>query len=66
KEFSERVRGILNLTQSEALEALDTVATKRFEDILENIVLDGLTFSGESMLKKYLPETKEKDIYTVE
>lgn len=66
KEFSERVRGMLNLTQSEALEALDALEMKRFEDILENIVLEGLTFSGESMLKKYLPETEEKDIYTVE
>ncbi len=66
KEFAERVRGILNLTQSEALEALDALGAKRFEDILENIVLEGLTFSGESMLKKYSPGTKEKDIYTVE
>ncbi len=65
-EFAQRVTGMLNLTQSNALEALDSVEKKRFEDILENIVLDGLDFSMERVLKKYRPETKEKTIYTVE
>lgn len=65
KKFSEKARGMLNLTQSSALDALDSVEKKRFENILENIVLDGLTFSGENALKKYLP-TEEKKIYTVD
>ncbi len=58
KVFAERVREILNLTQSEALEALDSLEMKHFEDILENIVLEGLTFSSENVLKKYLPKEK--------
>lgn len=66
KEFSQRITGMLNLTQSSALDALDVLEKKRFEDILENIILDGLTFSAEKVLKKYLPEAKEKNIYTVE
>ncbi len=66
KEFTQRVRGMLNLTQSSALDALDSLEKKRFEDILENIVLDGLTFSAERVLRKYLPEMKEKNNYTVE
>lgn len=65
-EFAQRVTGMLNLTQSNALDALDSVEKKRFEDILENIVLEGLTFSAEKVLKRYSPETKEKNIYTVE
>lgn len=66
KEFAERVRGMLNLTQSSALDALDSLEKKRFGDILENIIFDGLTFSGEKMLKKYLPQEEKKNIYTVE
>ena len=65
-EFAQRVTGMLNLTQSNALDALDSVEKKRFEDILENIVLDGLVFSAGKVLKKYFSETKEKNIYTVE
>lgn len=52
-EFVQRVREMLNLTQSSALDALDSFEKKRFEDILENIVLDGLTFSSEKVLDKY-------------
>lgn len=66
KEFAGRVRGMLNLTQSSALDALDSLEKKRFGDILENIIFDGLTFSGEQMLKKYLPETEEKTTYIVD
>lgn len=65
-EFARRVTGMLNLTQSNALEALDVLEKKRFEDILENIVLEGLDFSMERVLKKYRTEIKEKNIYTVE
>lgn len=66
KDFRKRAEGMLNLTQSSALDALDAVEKKRFEDILENIVLDGLTFSAGKVLEKYRHETKEKNIYTVE
>jgi len=66
KDFAERVRGMLNLTQSNALEALDSLDKKRFEDILENIIFDGLTFSAEKVLKKYVPEKTVNNVYTVE
>ncbi len=55
-EFAEQVRGMLNLTQSGALDALDSFEKKRFGDILENIIFDGLTFSAEKVLKKYVPD----------
>ena len=64
--FAEKVRGMLNLTQSGALDALDSLGAKRFGDILENIILDGLTFSAEKMLKKYLPESEDKKVYKVD
>ena len=63
--FVKRVREMLNLTQSSALDALDSVEKKRFEDILENIVLEGLTFSAEKVLGKYLPK-RENITYNVE
>lgn len=66
KNFAEKVKEMLNLTQYAALEALDTVEKKRFEDILENIVSDGLFFSTEKVLKKYLPENNEEKIFTVD
>lgn len=65
EKFAQRAKGMLNLTQSSALDALDELEKKRFEDILENIVFDGLTFSGESVLKKYLPK-EEKTVYKVD
>lgn len=66
KEFAESVRGMLNLTQSSALDALDSVEKKRFENILENIVLDGLTLSAEKVLGKYVGEKTENGVYTVD
>lgn len=60
KAFVKRAEEMLNLTQSSALDAMDSLEKKRFEDILENIVFDGLTFSGETVLKKYLPAEKKK------
>ncbi len=66
EDFANKVTAMLNLTQSNALETLDSVEKKRFEDILENIVLDGLDFSMEKVLKKYRPESEEKSVYTVE
>ena len=59
-EFAERMSGMLNLTQSGALDALDSFEKKRFGDILENIIFDGLTFSAEKVLKKYLSECEVK------
>ena len=59
-EFAERVKGMLNLTQSGALDALDSFEKKRFGDILENIIFDGLTFSAEKVLKKYMPDCEVK------
>lgn len=59
EEFVQRVREMLNLTQSSALDALDLLEKKRFEDILENIILDGLTFSSEKALGKYIQKQSE-------
>ena len=57
---------MLNLTQSSALDALDSVEKKRFGDILENIVFDGLTFSAEKVIGKYLGKEDKKSVYTVD
>ncbi len=59
-EFADRVEQMLNLTQSTALESLDTLETKRFEDILENIVFDGLDNCGKRVLAKYRPQKNEE------
>ena len=64
--FAQNVRGMLNLTQSGALDAFDSLEVKRFGDILENIILDGLTFSAEKVLKKYLPESENNKVYHVD
>ncbi len=60
EEFLRKIRGMLNLTQSGALDALDSLEKKRFEDILENIVFNGLTFSAEKVLSKYEPKCENK------
>lgn len=65
EEFVQKVRAMLNLTQSSALDALDSFEKKRFENMLENIVLDGLTFSSEKVLEKYSVKKRNKE-YTVE
>lgn len=66
KIFVERVKGMLNLTQSSALDALDSFEKKRLGDVLENIVFDGLTFSAERTLGKYLPEAEKKTTYILD
>ena len=43
-----------------------TLKSPTNEDILENIVLDGLDFSMERVLKKHKTEPKKKTVYTVE
>lgn len=65
-EFAQRVEGILNLTQSSALETLDTLETKRFEDILENIVFDGLDYCGKRVLERYRPNKNEEKILKID
>ncbi len=64
--FAGRVREMLNLTQSSAIDALDELEKKRFGDILENIVFDGLTHSADKALEKYGNSQKKNRIYTVE
>lgn len=59
-EFANRVEEMLNLTQSTALESLDTLETKRFEEILGNIVFDGLDNCGKRVLAKYRPQKNEE------
>ncbi|MBQ2974783.1 MAG: hypothetical protein IJE19_10555 [Clostridia bacterium] len=59
RNFAEKAEGMLNLTHSNALDALDEIEKKRFEDILENIVFDGLVHSGKAVLNKY-SESLEK------
>lgn len=53
KEFAKRADEMLNLTHSGALDALDEIEKNRFEDILENIVFDGLDYSKKRVLSKY-------------
>lgn len=53
KAFTERAEEMLNLTHSSALDALDETEKNRFEDILENIVFDGLENSKKTVLNKY-------------
>lgn len=53
KSFAEKAEEMLNLTHSNALDALDEIDKKRFEDILENIVFDGLDHSRKNVLGKY-------------
>lgn len=64
-EFADKITGMLNLTQSQALEALDSLEINRFYDILDNIVFDGLTACAKKTLTKYRPHEKEKKTYTV-
>ncbi len=50
--FADTVTSQLNMTQAQALAALDLYETKRFDDILENILLDGLEFSAQRVRDK--------------
>lgn len=65
KAFAAKVIGMLNLTQSSALEALDAIETKRFFEILDNIVFDGLTASAKRTFAKYSGENLKSKEYTV-
>ena len=66
KEFADRIRGMLNLTQGGILEALDSLEAERFFDISENILLDGITVCAEKVLEKYGDKTEKKKEYIVE
>ena len=52
-EFVKKADEMLNLTHSRALDVLDEIEKNRFEDILENIVFDGLENSKKTVLDKY-------------
>lgn len=64
-EFADNITAMLNLTQSQALENLDSLEINRFYDILDNIVFEGLTACAKKTLAKYRPAVKEKKTYTV-
>lgn len=66
KNFAEKVRGMLNLTQSIALESLDMLEVKRFYDIMDNILLEGLSNCAERVLAKYGDKAEKSKEYTVE
>lgn len=58
--FAARVEEILNLTHKCALDALDETDKKRFDDILENIIFDGLAQSEARVLNKYENESGKR------
>ena len=66
KAFADRIRSMLNLTQSGILEAFDSLETKRFYDIAENILLDGITDCSEKVLRKYADTPEKKKEFFVE
>lgn len=53
KEFADKAEKMLNLTQSQILEAFDALKAERFGNIIENISLDGLGASAAAVLGKY-------------
>lgn len=65
-EFADNVEKMLNLTQSTALESLDTLEAKRFEDILENIIFYGLDNCGKKVLVKYRPQKNDEKTLKIE
>lgn len=56
RKFAQHITGVLNLTQSEAVNALGALGVKRFSSLLENIVYDGLCGSADRVLAKYTGE----------
>lgn len=64
--FAEKAEGMLNLTQAAVLESLDKIQPKRFYEILENIVFDGLDNCRKNILSKYLPKERNCGSYRVE
>lgn len=66
KSFADKVRGMLNLTQAQSLEAFDALELSRFYDMTENILLEGLSNCAEKVLSKYGEKEKKSKEYTVE
>lgn len=64
--FAARAEEALNLTQAQAIEALEAVKPNRFGDILENIVFDGFTAAARGVTAKYMPPVPRKRDYTVD
>lgn len=52
EDIHEKMKGDLNQTAAEAAAALDLIDTKRFHDILENVIYDGLFHESESVLNR--------------
>lgn len=50
--FLNKVRGMLNLTLSEAAEAYESINVERYKEILNNIIYDGFASSQESVTAK--------------
>ncbi len=63
--FADRIEKMLNLTQSQILEAFDKLGTERFGSIIENIALDGLSISAQTVLAKYRDKVKKQKIIQV-
>lgn len=66
EEFVGEIRATLNLTQSAALDALDSLEKKRFGSILENVVFDGLTRRAEEILNGYSSGKPDLNSFTVD
>lgn len=64
--FSQHVTGVLNLTQSEAVNALGSLKVRRFASLLENIVYDGLCGSADRVLAKYTGEDKKQKQFVIQ
>lgn len=64
-DFADRAEKMLNLTQSQILEAFDEIETARFGNIIENISLDGLRVSAETVLEKYRGKTAKQKSFSV-
>lgn len=60
KAFARRVVEMLNLTQSEAASALEQLQTKRFGDLLYNIIISGLDASAAKALSQYTEKAKHQ------
>ncbi|MCQ2476006.1 MAG: DUF5685 family protein [Clostridia bacterium] len=65
KEFADRIEKMLNLTQSQILEAFDAIKVERFGSIIENISLDGLGASAEAVLGKYRGKAEKQKSFSV-
>lgn len=64
--FAQRSEKIINLTHSALLEAKDKLQLKRFGEITENILFDGLEIGSRYILKKYKEDSNIPKTFTVE